>query len=86
MLKSIFTKAAQFAEDAAYGFILPGMNESKRLKITLYGGLGAAVGTAGAIIGDGSAILIGTAVLASAAFAFQQRGENVRHALDAQPR
>lgn len=86
MLKSLFNKAVQYAEDAAYGFVLPGMSESKRLKVTLYGGLGAAVGTAGAMIGDGSAVVIGSAVIASAAFAFQQHGEAVRRALDAQPR
>jgi|GEM_PF-5432425 hypothetical protein len=86
MLKSIFNKAVQYAEDAAYGFVLPGMNESTRLKTTLYGGLGAAVGTAGALMGDGAAMAIGTAVVTSAAFAFQQRGMAIRHALEAQPR
>jgi hypothetical protein len=85
-LKTKFNAATQWLEDAAFGYVLPGMNERRRLGYTLYGSMGVAMTTVGAVLGDSGAFLIGTGVVASAAFGFQQRGENIRRALEAQPK
>ncbi len=85
MLKDIFNKAKQAGEDAYYGMMLPTMEASRKLRLNLWGGLGAALGVAGVVTNDVQAVGLSVATLASTAFCFGEAGSRLRKAAAAAP-
>ncbi len=83
-IKQIFNEISQCIKDTAYGWRLPGMDKETRFFGTVYGSAGAAMGVAGTITGFFPAVILGAGMWGVTAFVFQQRGAQIRHALEAQ--
>ena len=78
MLNDIFNKTAQAGEDVYYGLMLESMSAGRKLRMNLWGGMGAALGVVGLTTGDVSAVFLSAASLASTAFCLGEAGARIR--------
>ena len=85
MLKKVFNKTVQAGEDVYYGIMMTSMSANRKLRLNLWGGMGAALGVAGVLTNDMQAVSLSVATLGSTAFCFGEAGANLRKNAAAAP-